>query len=286
MSDSSAEFTGRTIEEAIQTGLDALGLERHEADIEVVQHPRRKFLGRVDATVRIARVDDWDEEEEEEPVTQQEVVGQPEPDPDPPAGEEAYAEWDEEEEEEVPAPAARPQSAREREELAYDTSVPTPAGEEENERVAVETLNRLLGYMGFEDYEVQVAWAGLERERPILNLHVVGPPLGRLIGYHGATLRNLQFVLRLLLSQQLQDWPSVNLDVDSYQLKQQANLKRRALKIARDVVSRGRPHTMEAMSAADRRIVHLALQNHPDVYTESKGSGSHRKVVIYASKAS
>lgn len=281
MSDSSAEFTGRTIEEAIQAGLDALGLERHEADIEVVQHPRRKFLGRVDATVRIARIDDWDEEAEEEPVAQQEIVGQPEPDLDPPdAAEEAYAEWDEEEEE-APAPAAPP-SAREREELAYDTSVPTPAGEEENERVAVETLNRLLGYMGFEDHEVQVAWAGLDRERPILNLHVTGQSLGRLIGYHGATLRNLQFILRLLLSQQLQNWPSVNLDVDSYQLKQQANLKRRALKIARDVVSRGRPYTMEAMSAADRRIVHLALQDHPDVYTESKGSGSHRKVVIYA----
>ncbi len=295
MSEEGKEFSGKTIEEAIQMGLAEMGLDRSEVDIDIVQHPRRKFLGRVDAVVRITSMDDWEEEEgEEEPIPQSRIAGQPEPeakrdyhDED----EEVYEEYeDEEDEEDEDKPSSRKSSRRSQNERRsrdepapiYDDSQGTPEGEEQNEEVAVQTLTQLLTNMGFESSELQRVWSGAEDDNPILTLNVQGGQLGRLIGRHGATLNSLQFILRLLLSQQLQEWPSITVDVDGYRLKQQANLTKRALRIAEEVVNRGRPHTLEAMSAADRRIVHLALQDHPRVYTESKGSGAQRKIVVYA----
>lgn len=284
MSEPGREFSGKTVEDAIDTGLAEMGLERSEADIDIVQHPRRRFLGRVEAIVRIVRTDDWDDEEEDEEVTQRRIVGQPEP----------IRELDDEEEEEDEddEPPAHPEphpsrpdrrtSPKPKSPPTYAESPGTPAGEEQNEAVAVQTLTRLLADMGFGSSEIQRVWSGVDDGKPMLTLNVRGGQLGRLIGRHGATLNSLQFILRLLLNQQLQEWPSITVDVDGYRLKQQANLTKRALRIADEVVSKGRPHTLEAMSAADRRIVHLALQDHPKVYTESKGSGTQRKIVVYA----
>jgi spoIIIJ-associated protein len=50
--------------------------------------------------------------------------------------------------------------------------------------------------------------------------------------------------------------------------------------MADQCVNQNRRQTLEPMSAHERRIVHLALRNHPDVYTESIGEGGGRKVTI------
>jgi spoIIIJ-associated protein len=50
--------------------------------------------------------------------------------------------------------------------------------------------------------------------------------------------------------------------------------------MAERVKTKGAPFTLEPMPAYERRIVHLALANHPDVITESIGQGETRKVVI------
>ena len=281
MNDSDREFSGKTIEDAIETGLAEMGLERHEADIDIVQHPRRRFLGRVDAVVRIVRADDWADDVEEEMEAQSQVIGQPEP-VDPTGYEEDDYDDAEEYEDKPSADRTAPRASRREPAPTYAEKSETPANEEHNEEVALQTLTQLLANMGFNSIEIQRVWSGMEDDKPILTLNIQGKQLGRLIGRHGSTLNSLQFILRLLLSQQLQKWPSIMVDVDGYRLKQQANLTKRALRIAEDVVSRGRPHTLEAMPAADRRIVHLALQDHPNVYTESKGSGAQRKIVVYA----
>ncbi len=267
------EFSGRTIEEAIAEGLKALQRERHEVDIEVVQHPRRKFLGRVDAVVSMQPLAEFPEDLEEEPDFQPVVTGQPEPAR--VAEEEAL---DEEQKQPSSLQAPPVPAAPEVEEVVPSAA---PEGYEETERVAVETLTQLLDCMDLSSYTINRTWATDSRDRPILTLHVEGERLGRLIGRHGVTLSSLQSILRLMLGQVLDKRPYVNLDVDSYQLKQQKALTRKAKKIAEDVVARGRPYEMEPLSAVNRRIVHLALQNHPDVYTESEGSGSDRRVVIY-----
>ncbi len=267
------EFSGRTIEEAIAEGLKALQRERHEVDIEVVQYPRRKFLGRVDAVVSMQSLGPRTEnlDEAEETVPQPVVTGQPEPvratEPEPAA---AHANS----EPELDTP-------RVPEATAAQSAVVAPEGYEEVERVALATLTRLLDYMDLQDFTINQTWATDTRDQPVLTLHVEGERLGRLIGRHGVTLSSLQSIVRLMLGQNLDRRPYVNVDVDGYQRKQQQALTRKALKIAEDVVTRGHPYEMEPLSAVNRRIVHMALQNHPDVYTESEGSGSERRVVIY-----
>ncbi len=51
--------------------------------------------------------------------------------------------------------------------------------------------------------------------------------------------------------------------------------------MAERVAQMRRPLPLEAMPANERRVIHLALRDHPDVYTESQGEGEARKVVIY-----
>ncbi len=332
MSDS-GEFSGRTIDDAIAEGLHVLGLTRAEADIEVLQHPRRKFLGRVDALVRISRLDDLAAELDFE--DQQEVVGQPEP-----AADDEWNDWDSEDEEEEEPPLREPQAApiatepdadtrsdrrprrrrnrrgkgrqQSREHRApresgndrnrrtldpetrsqrnaretvrtddYDESVPTPAGQEENERIAIETLTRMLEYMGVEDFQVKRTWTADARESADrLTLFVEGQHLGRLIGRRGATLQSMHWTLVSMMRRLTRDCPKLDLDIDSYQLKQDASLQERALRTADDVVHRGRPWEMEPMTKRQRWVVHVALKDHPEVYTESEGTGPDRRVVI------
>lgn len=332
MSDS-GEFSGRTIDDAIAEGLHVLGLTRAEADIEVLQHPRRKFLGRVDALVRISRLDDLAAELDME--DQQEVVGQPEP-----AADDEWNDWDSEDEEEEEPPLREPQAApiatepdadtrsdrrprrrrnrrgkgqqQSREHRAprasgndrnqqtmdpetrsrrnaretvrtgdYDESVPTPADQEENERIAIETLTRMLEYMGVEDFQVKRTWTTDARESADrLTLFVEGRHLGRLIGRRGATLQSMHWTLVSMMRRLARDCPKLDLDIDNYQLKQDAALQERALKTAADVVHRGRPWEMEPMTKRQRWVVHVALKDHPEVYTESEGAGSDRRVVI------
>ncbi|MCY3659958.1 MAG: Jag N-terminal domain-containing protein [Caldilineaceae bacterium] len=331
MSDS-GEFSGRTIDDAIAEGLHVLGLTRAEADIEVLQHPRRKFLGRVEALVRISRLDDLAAELDFE--DQQEVAGQPEP-----ASDDEWNDWDTEDEEEEP-PLREPQAApvatepdadarsdrrprrkrnrrgkgqqQSREHRAprasgddrgrrtldpetrsrrnaremvrtddYDESVPTPAGQEDNERIAIETLTRMLEYMGVEDFQVKRTWTTDARESADrLTLFVEGRHLGRLIGRRGATLQSMHWTLVSMMRRLARDCPKLDLDIDNYQLKQDAALQERALKTAADVVHRGRPWEMEPMTKRQRWVVHVALKDHPEVYTESEGTGSDRRVVI------
>ena len=332
MSDS-GEFSGRTIDDAIAEGLHVLGLTRAEADIEVLQHPRRKFLGRVEAVVRVSRLDDLAAELDFE--DQLEVVGQPEP-----AADEAWDDWDTEDEEEEPplrepepAPPVAPepdtgarsggrsrrkrsrrgkgrQQSRERRAPraseddrgrrgmdpetrsernaretvrtdGYDESVPTPVGQEDNERIAVETLTRMLEYMGVEDFQVKRTWTTDARESADrLTLFVEGQHLGRLIGRRGATLQSMHWTLVSMMRRLARDCPKLDLDIDSYQLKQDAALQKQALKTADNVVHRGRPWEMEPMTKRQRWVVHVALKDHPEVYTESEGTGPDRRVVV------
>ena len=71
------------------------------------------------------------------------------------------------------------------------------------------------------------------------------------------------------------------LDVERYRQRREASLRDMANKVAERVAQTGRGITLEPMSAADRRIVHLSLADRDDVSTESVGFGEERKVSIF-----
>jgi len=113
-----------------------------------------------------------------------------------------------------------------------------------------------------------------------LILNVVGDDLGFLIGRRGETLRSLQFMTRLIVSRKLGVWPNLVVDVEGYKARREESLRALAHRVADQVRQSGQAMALEPMPANERRIVHLALRDDPDVYTESTGKEDHRKVQI------
>jgi spoIIIJ-associated protein len=70
------------------------------------------------------------------------------------------------------------------------------------------------------------------------------------------------------------------IDVEGYQQRRHQSLENMARRVARRVTDTGRSITLEPMPANERRIVHLALSDHPRVMTESTGFGDSRQVTV------
>ncbi len=141
-------------------------------------------------------------------------------------------------------------------------------------RVAIEVLENLLGLM-----EVTGAIKASSGEIPIA-LDIEGDDLGILIGRRGQTLTCLQYIVRLIVAGRLEAWLPLSIDICGYKKRRRDSLQKLALRLAEQVKLRHRAMTLEPMPPDERRIIHLALANHPDVVTHSVGEGEDRKVVI------
>ncbi|MBC7315541.1 MAG: single-stranded DNA-binding protein, partial [Chloroflexi bacterium] len=95
----------------------------------------------------------------------------------------------------------------------------------------------------------------------------------------------LQFIVRLILSRRLGVWPNIVVDVEGYKAKRVQALQALARRMADQVRQTRQMVVLEPMPAHERRIVHLALRDDPDVYTESTGEGENRKVQIIPKSA-
>lgn len=141
-------------------------------------------------------------------------------------------------------------------------------------KAVVETL---VNYLGL-DAKVILSSVGGDDAPAMLNLE--GEDLGVLIGRRGQTLASLQYIVRLIMSERLKRWVSVNIDVAGYKTKRYESLKKLAMRLADHVKITKRNMNLEPMPPDERRIIHLALANHPDVTTHSTDEGDRRKVVI------
>jgi len=157
---------------------------------------------------------------------------------------------------------------------------------EEIERAAVvvakEVLEKLLALMkvsaSVEEKRTSLL-GGAEGYAPI-GLDITGDDLGILIGRRGQTLSSLQYLVYLMVSNQLKARVSITIDVEGYRERRYEALKNLALRMAERVGDTGQPVTLEPMPASERRIIHLALQDYPEVITQSVGEGEARKVTI------
>ena len=148
-------------------------------------------------------------------------------------------------------------------------------------RAGRETLEELLARMKI-NAQVLARWGEPDEPgepRPLL-LDVRGDDLSMLIGRKGETLSALQYLTRLIASKELGAGVNLHVDVEGYRQRREEQLRRMARRMAEQVVQRRRTMTLEPMPASERRIVHLELRGHPDVYTESVGEGDQRKVTI------
>ena len=253
--------TGRTVAEAEEQALAALGADRSEVAVEVLNRGRQGFLGIGGelAEVRVTRLTPIPPEPAEpEPAPEAESEFAPEAAPEP-ALELAVAEDD--------APGAV---------LDFADDIPednTPAG------IAIHAVTRILNTIGT---EVTVTLRSEYDEfagGPVIDIS--GIDSGLLIGRRGHSLQSLQFIVQCIVRQQLgRTNIRVALDVEQYRRRREESLREMADRVADRVGQTGRGIPLEPMPPSDRRVIHLHLDGREGVRTESIGSGEDRKIQI------
>ncbi|MBM6731366.1 protein jag [Megasphaera butyrica] len=261
------EATGKTIEDAVRSGLVRLGLMEEEVTIEVLAEPKSGFLGFGSKPAKVRLTEKarktapiYDIEEEERKAA---------PPAEPKAAEAAQAEavTAEAPEEPVEEPAADEAEPAEETFTAEEAAAKAKA-----------FLQDVLRNMGI-DVMIEKM---IKSDKIILHLH--GKNLGILIGKHGQTLDALQYLTNLTTNQGEETRHFIMLDVENYRQRREETLKQLAVRLAGRVKRSGEKVVLEPMNGYERKIIHVALQNEAHVRTESEGQDPYRHVVIYYEK--
>jgi len=126
----------------------------------------------------------------------------------------------------------------------------------------------------------------IKEENNEININLVGPNMGVLIGYRGETLDSLQYLLSLVVNKNHDEtYKRVILDTVNYRQNRQETLKKLALKMGDKVRINGKTLKLEPMNPYERRVIHSTLQNNAYVTTHSEGEEPYRRVVIELKKA-
>ncbi len=155
---------------------------------------------------------------------------------------------------------------------------------EEYEQLAKELVSELLEMMGVEADVVAVDNPSVmpvgADDPPTVFIDIMGRDLGLLIGRRGDNLSQFQYLINLLLNRQTDDWVRAIVDVEGYRIRREESLIGLAERVGRQVARNRRAISLEPMPPNERRVVHLTLQNQPDVSTESSGDEPLRRVTI------
>ncbi len=196
----------------------------------------------------------------------------PRPDRGPRREERAQASSDLNADEAAEVAAARGSIAAERADLEASEASPEALA------AGREILEELMRHLGF-DVRIDVDAGDTSR------LNVVGnadshEALGALIGRKGERLSALQHLVNLMLSRRMGEWTRVLVDVEDYRGRRERQLRDIANRAAARVQETGKMLQLEPMPALERRWIHLALRDHPDVATQSIGEEPNRRIVI------
>ncbi len=117
-----------------------------------------------------------------------------------------------------------------------------------------------------------------------LYVEIISNSAGLIIGKRGKTLEALQLLTNIIVNKDKEEWKKVVIDIENYRDKRETTLKDLALKVAGKVKKTGKFQLLEPMNPFERRIIHMTLQNDPDIYTKSEGTGRLKKVKISLKK--
>lgn len=157
----------------------------------------------------------------------------------------------------------------------------SPADAENLVSIAKATVQELLTHM---DVRAEVSGHLGDPDEPGLAAPVMidinGGDLSFLIGRRAETLNALQLVTRLIVGKEVGQVAHVIIDVSGYRVRREEGLRELAQRMAKQAISSGRKQTLEPMTPAERRIIHIELRDSQEVSTESVGEEPRRKVVI------
>ncbi len=249
------EVIAPTVEEAVQKGLSQLNLREDAVDVEVLDSGSRGLFGigsrqaRVKLTLKGAA--------EVKPVT--------------------------------PVTPAAPVSAKIVEEpvqASISTSEVVADGEEDEavevaRMIVLDLLDKMKVHAKV-TAQMQTAQDAHDEDTVVVNIE--GNDLSILIGRRSETLNALQYITSLIVGKRLNHWVPVTIDVQGYRARRERQLRVLARRMAEQAIHTGKRQTLEPMPAAERRVIHMELRDHPDVMTESTGEEPNRKITIVVKK--
>ena len=146
-------------------------------------------------------------------------------------------------------------------------------------RTVISTLVAPILDMPVEDVELSIE-VGEDR----VQVSVKSEDTGLLIGRDGQNLAAVQYLASRMITRAVSSQVRVQVDAGDYHVRQDSRLQELALSLAEKVKATGKVQTTRPLSAYQRRVIHLALQNDPEVQTRSSGEGALKHVVILKRK--
>jgi spoIIIJ-associated protein len=237
------EIIAPTIEEALSQGLAQLGLTADAVTVEVLDAGNKGLFGLGKPQVRVRLTVNGPGGVE---VVEQKPAVASKPDP-------------------KPVPAKETESQPEHDPLLDRTE---------------SVVSKLIHLMGLEA-QVSAHYGETDRDdRRYIHVDVRGSDLSVLIGRRSETLNAFQYLASLIIGKDMQQFIQLTVDVEGYRDRREKQLIQMAKRMADQVAKSGRKQTLEPMPSAERRIIHIALRDHPAVKTESAGDEPYRKVVV------
>ena len=141
----------------------------------------------------------------------------------------------------------------------------------------LELLDTMLGHLGYA-FDIQET----PGDDDVVTLQVYTAERDRLIGPDGETLEDLQFLLNRLLQAKDRHAPRVIVDVEHYRTMRQDAFLREIRVLADQVRQTGRPVQLEPMNSYDRRMVHNAFKDDPQIVTSSPPDDARLKRITLA----
>jgi spoIIIJ-associated protein len=258
----SVEKSGRTVDTAIDAALEELGLERDDVEVDILQIESAGILGifgKKEGRVRVTPIKRSGSREQEVPEA---------PKKRPAKGARATAR-------KAPAPeknrGAKVDSDAKPREGGGKNAIP----DEELAGVATSIVKKISDCFG-----ISVEVEGTTTEN-VVRLRVVGESVGQLIGRRGKTLGAVQYMVSRLINEDRVAKKKVVIDVDGYNEDREVALKELAEKTTERVLHNDKPSALRPMNPQERRLIHVTLQGHEKVATESFGEEGSRMVVVY-----
>ncbi len=234
------EFTGKTVEEAVEKGLKELGITAEQADIKVLEEGKKKLFGSVKARVEIAAKCQSEEKcacgcKKEEKAESSEKM--------------------------------------EKSETAQKACEKVCDGSSDGERT-VEFLEGLFKLLKI------TACTELVSEGEKVEINVTAANTTAIIGKHGAMLDAIQTLAGAVANTGRDDYKRVVVDCENYRENREVTLNKLADNLAQKAVRLGRKIKLEPMNPYERRIIHAALSETEGVFTTSEGKEPNRYIVI------
>ena len=280
--------TGKTVEEAIEAAYNKAGVDREYVTVEIIERPRKKFLGLVSVPATAKAVideDSWNkmfavkDKKSESPKKKKEhkpaektLKEQPKKQEKPKKEQKPQQPKKQEPKKEVKAPDEKIEAA---ENAKEEVKVLAPEVLEMKGSAAAEYIKEVLTALGYPEAEVTYA-----QKDGMIVLQLSGEDMGAVVGRRGDNLDAMQYLASLVANKSEGSYVRVVLDIDDYRSKREASLRAYARKTASNAVRSGRSITLEAMNPYERRIVHSTVQTVNGATSKSIGSEPNRRVVI------